>query len=423
MKKNISSINLYTIVVWGLTLLGFGLIVYRFIYGIGAVTNLSDDVPWGLWIGIDLLAGIAMAAGGFVVAGMIHLFGGHKMHALARPAILTALLGYLMFMVGLMVDLGRPWNMLQFILNGNHTSPLYEVGFCVMFYTTVLFLEFLPIAFDKFKMDRARTIWYEFSPWLIVVMMSVFMYGMTLKVSWSLIMAAILIFWEVCMRIGVMPRDKQMPILMIMAGVIFSSLHQSSLGAIYLMFPHDLHILWYSPILPILFLLSAVMVGPCMVIFEALTSEKLTGHAPKLELLITLSKVMPLLLIAYIALKFGDLLFRGVIVEVFSASNQAISWWFEMLLGSIIPLFLFLNPTYTKKKEGLLMASSLVVIGLIWNRVNVSIVGIQVGARWGTYIPSWAEAFITIGIFAGGLLVFAAISKNFPVAEESSVHS
>ncbi len=412
MKKSVSKKSLYSAFVWVLALLGGGLIVYRFIYGIGAVSNLSDEFPWGLWIGVDILAGVALAAGGFVVAGAVHLFGKKELHSLSRPAILTALLGYMMFMVGLLVDLGRPWNVFEFIFNGNHDSPLYEVGLCVMFYTVVLILEVMPMVFERFKMEGARDTWYSLTPWVITLMVTLFIYAMSHNMIWSLILAGIFIFWEVCMRINLMPRDKQMPILMILAGVIFSTLHQSSLGTIYLMMPHDLHVLWYSPWLPILFLMSAILVGPAMVVFESLSSEKVTGHEPDMGALISLSKAMPFLLTVYMVLKFSDLFFRGDIVQAFIVNNQSISWWMEMIVGVFLPLILYLHPTYCSQKGGLLLTSSLVVTGLIWNRINVSIVGIQVGSRWGTYYPHWNEIFITIGIFAAGLLVFKALSNQ-----------
>jgi len=128
------------------------LICYRFINGLGAVTNLTDQYPWGLWVSIDILAGIALASGGFVIAGAIHFFGGHKFDQLYRVSLLTALLGYILFLIGLIVDLGRPWNILHVILSGNKIAPLYEISWCVMFYTFVLILEFLPILFEKRKM-------------------------------------------------------------------------------------------------------------------------------------------------------------------------------------------------------------------------------------------------------------------------------
>src|SRR3989339_1854798 len=151
-------------IVWSLAIFGIVLVIYRYAIGLGGVTNLSDGYPWGLWIGFDILAGIALAAGGFVMAGTVHLFGGHKYHALSKPAILTALLGYLLFIFGLFFDLGRPWNLWRAIYSWNHASPMFEVAWCVMLYTTVLILEFMPIVLEKFKLDKWLILWKNFVP-------------------------------------------------------------------------------------------------------------------------------------------------------------------------------------------------------------------------------------------------------------------
>src|SRR3989338_9061347 len=146
-------------VIWFLAVLGLVLIVYRFVMGLGAVTNLSDGYPWGIWIGLDILAGIALAAGGFVMAGTVYLLGGQRFHVMARTAVLTAFLGYLLFIFGLIVDLGRPWNIWKPVFNWQHESPMFEVSWCVMLYTFVLFLEMLPSVFERYRLEKLHSLW------------------------------------------------------------------------------------------------------------------------------------------------------------------------------------------------------------------------------------------------------------------------
>jgi len=210
---------------WILAILGLVLIGYRFVNGLGAVTNLSDGYPWGLWIGVDILAGIALAAGGFVIAGIVHIFGGERFHALAKPAITTAFLGYLLFIFGLTVDLGRPWNLWRAIFHWNHLSPMFEVAWCVMLYTFVLFLEFLPSFFERFKMEGLMSFWRAVVPWLIVALLGLFTLAMTDSTGWTIAVVVILVFWEIMMRTGAAQRKHQMPVLLIMAGVMFSTMY------------------------------------------------------------------------------------------------------------------------------------------------------------------------------------------------------
>lgn len=419
-KNFFSSLSFGGKIVWFFAIFGIILVLYRYAAGLGAATNLSDGYPWGLWIGFDILAGIALAAGGFVMAGTVHLFGGHKYHALSRPAILTALLGYLLFIFGLFFDLGRPWNLWRAIYSWNHASPMFEVAWCVMLYTTVLILEFMPIVFEKFKLNKLYDLWKKFVPWLIIFMLGMFTLAMSYSLAWALAMVAILLVWEICMRAGWMPRDKQMPILLIMAGVIFSTMHQSSLGSIFLLAPTKLHILWYTPILPILFLLSAIMVAPAMVTFESLMSEKILKHKARFDLLSDLAGWMPYLLSLYLLIKIADLLGRNVALQTFTMSPQTISWWLEITIGVIFPLILFLSPEIIKTKSGLLWASTLVIIGLIWNRINVAIVGVIV-EKWETYYPYWIELFISIGVVSIGLIVFKWAVENLPIYEHDKL--
>lgn len=420
MKNYLSRLSTGGKIVWFLAIFGLVLIAFRFAMGLGAVTNLNDGYPWGLWIGFDILAGIALAAGGFVMAGIVHLFGNHKYHALSRPAILTALLGYLLFIFGLFFDLGRPWNLWRAIYSWNHTSPMFEVAWCVMLYTTVLILEFMPVIFEKYKFDKLLALWKSLVPWVIIIMLGMFTLAMSYSFVWAFIVAAILLVWELSMRMGWMPRDKQMPILLIMAGVMFSTMHQSSLGTLFLLAPLKLHILWYTPVIPLFFLLSAIMAAPAMITFESLVSEKILKHKSRFDLLSNIAKWMPYLLGFYLLFKAGDIISRDAVFAMFTFNAQSLSWWLEILIGVVIPLLLYLTPNIIKTKNGLLWASTLVIIGLVWNRINVAIVGINVD-KWETYYPLWTELFITIGVVSMGLIIFQWAVENLPVYEDKTV--
>ncbi len=405
------------VILWLLALFGLVLIVYRFGAGLGAVTNLNDGYPWGLWIGVDVLAGIALAAGGFFLAGICHLFGGKKFHALARASITTAFLGYLLFIFALLIDLGRPWNLWRAIFNWNHDSPMFEVAWCVMLYTFVLLLEFLPIMFEKYTWAGFKKLWDALVPWVIIIIMGLFTFAMTDSVGWTVTIAVVLLVWEVAMRTGLMPRDKQMPILLIMAGVMYSTMHQSSLGTLFTLAPHCLHPLWYSPWLPLFFFLSAVMVAPAMVIFEGILSEKAFRLPSHFNLLSSIGRFMPYVLGIYLVVKVVELISRGTALAAFEPTTQAFSWWLEIAVGVLLPMALFLSPSVLQSRAGLFWGSLLVVAGLIWNRLNVAVVGID-KPGWETYYPHWMEIFITLGVFAIGLLVFRWAMLNLPIAQE-----
>jgi formate dehydrogenase iron-sulfur subunit len=395
--------------------LGVVLIAYRFAFGLGAATNLTDGYPWGFWIAIDVLVGIALAGGGFVLAGVVHLFGGRRFHPLARPAILTALLGYVLFISALTVDLGRPWNIWKALYSWNHASPMFEVAWCVMFYTTVLTLEFVPAVLERLRLERLHQWWYRLTPFAVMAMLTMFAFAMTDSVPWTLAVLAILGGWEAAMRAGFMPRDTQMPLLLIMAGVILSTLHQSSLGTLFLIMD-KVHPLWYTPILPLEFFLSAVMVGPAMVIVEALLSARVRQREPELPLLGALGHAMPYLIGSYLVVRVFDLLFRGAVLHAVTLSLESGWWWLEtgLLLTALV---LFATPERAAERRGLLRAAALTVGALVVHRTGVALIGMNV-PEYDAYVPAWQEVAITAGIASLGLLAFRLATEYLPIYEE-----
>ena len=400
-----------------LVVLGIVLAIYRFATGLASVTNLNQGYPWGLWIGFDILAGIALAAGGFVIAAVVHIFGGEKYHPLVRPAILTAFLGYLMFIGGLLIDLGRPWMIWDMIIFHHHESPMFEVGWCVMLYTTVLFLEFLPVLFERYKMSGAIRAWMNLMPLVAIILLVMFAWFLTHSGTWTVIIAAVLVIFELAVRGGAIRRDVKVPTLLIMAGIIFSTLHQSSLGTLFLMVPHKLSMIWYSPTLPVMFFVSAVMAGLAMIIVESTLSSKFFGRGLELNLLQGIGKGLSWLILIYLAFRGIDLVVRGVGAEVLVMTPQSIAFWIEVVLGLLIPLAILLTPEGIASGRGLFWAGLMVVVGLIVNRLNVAVTGIS-GGYWPTYYPAWSEIAISVGIVSLGILVYLTLCRNFPIFEE-----
>src|SRR5579862_1017465 len=237
----------------------------RFFRGLGASTNLSDQFPWGLWVGFDVMCGVMLAAGGFTLTAAVEIFNIKRFHSIIRPTILTAFLGYVLVCAALMYDLGLPWNIWHPLIMRNPHSVMFEVAYCVMFYTTVLALEYSPIVLERFNMQKP------------------------LKVVRTIL------------------------IPLVIFGVILSTLHQSSLGTLYLIVPEKLHPFWYSPLLPLFFFLSAIAVGLAMTIFESSLSSKHFGLQLELPVLQELGRVLVVVLGVYAILRFEDLANRGVL--------------------------------------------------------------------------------------------------------------
>jgi len=407
-------------VLWGLLVIGVVLTLKRFLFGLGSTTNLNDSYPWGFWIGFDILTGIALAAGGFTLTAAIYIWGNKKYHALARPAILTALLGYIFFVIALFIDLGRGIVMWRMFLpwNWQHESVMFEVGWCVATYSTILIFEFLPSVLERFKRQDLMGLWEKLTPMVVIVLITLFTYAMTSSVRWAAAIFVITGLFELLQTIGVVPRSRPVPILLIMAGVLLSCLHQSSLGSLFLIVPHKLSALWHTPLLPIEFLLSAIMVGPAMVIFEGIVSARIFRREPELELLSGLAKAIPILISVYLVVRVVDVAVRGAVFMAFALNPQAVMFWVELVIGSALPLALLATPEVARTERGLFWGSLLTVAGVLIHRLNVSVIGIQ-AHTWQSYSPAASEYLISLGVVAGGLLAFRFIVRNFPVYEKS----
>lgn len=367
---------------WGLLVLiaiGAGCGLYRFLFGLAASTNLSQEYPWGIWIVADV-SFIALAAGGFTTAAVAHVFHRQQYHVLVRPALITALLGYTFACLALAADLGKYYNIWHPILpsmwQGN--SALFEVGMCVMCYMLVLYVEFVPVFCERFMGDQHR-------PMLAG--------GCTLihRVSGKVMF------------------------VFIVAGVAISCLHQSSLGHVMVLVPSKLHPLWHTPILAWLFLFSAITVGFPTVIFVSICGAWALKLRPPMRVLGSLAKCIPVLAGAYLAFKVGDMLIRRSYLHLDAGSRQGSTFLVEMVVGLLIPTVMLVFRRVRSSPRWLAVACLLVMFGVILNRANVYWIGYRPPFADTVYTPSFVEWGLTIGLVAGLILMWRAIAIYFPV--------
>jgi len=346
----------------------------RFLRGLGPSTNLNDQFPWGIWISFDVLCGVMLAAGGFTLTAAVHILNIKRLHPIVRPTILTAFLGYVLVCVALLFDLGKPYNIWHPLIMRNPHSVMFEVAYCVMLYTTVLALEFSPIVLEHFNLQKP------------------------LKV----------------VRAVLIP--------LVIGGVILSTLHQSSLGTMYLIMPEKLHPFWYTPLLPAFFFLSAIAVGLAMTIFESSMSAKHFGRQLELPIIQELGRVLLVVLSVYGILRFEDLLHRGVLKMLLKPGYETYLFWLELTLALIIPLALLMQRKIRNSPGGLYVTAVLVVLGFITNRLNVSITGLE-GSAGLHYVPKWTELSITAAIIAAGFALFGLAAKYLPIFPAEAEHA
>jgi Ni/Fe-hydrogenase subunit HybB-like protein len=347
-------------------ILGLGVImaVIRLIFGLGATTNLNDAYPWGLWISFDVLSGVALAAGGFTMAAAIYIFNLKKFEPLLRPAKLSAFIGYLIFIVGLFFDLGQPWRIWHPMVMWNPHSVLFEVSWCVMLYTAVLGVDIFIMALERWG-----------------------------KHSW----------------VGFL---RNLYLVLVVAGVMLSTLHQSSLGALYLLLPEKMSDLWASRAIGPLFFTSAVVAGMSVVILESLISSWAYKRQAEVKLLGSFAKGLGIGLLVYFAMKVTDLYARGA--TVWAADAPHFFFYLELFGTVALPGLLLTFKDVRNSAKGLYWAAGLAAFGVVLNRFNVSLTSYG-GYRTFSYFPSFAEIIITLALIAGGILIFDWGTRYLPV--------
>jgi Ni/Fe-hydrogenase subunit HybB-like protein len=367
----------FNIIAGSLIILGLWLSFLRFTGGLGAVTNLDNNNAWGFWIGFDLLCGVALAAGGYTTAATVEIFGLKKFHAALRPALLTAFLGYSMVVVALLYDVGRPWRLpYPFVISPGPTSVLFEVGACVMLYLIVLFLEFTPMGLEWLGAKKLRR---------VLVRMTL---GLTIF------------------------------------GVVLSTMHQSSLGALFLIAPWKLHPLWYSSYLPVFFFVSSIAAGLSMVVFEGTLAHRAFSDVmddehkqAENDVVLGFGKGAAFVLAAY----FGIKLFGVALDDNWHllATNYGLWFLLEMIGFVLLPCFLYLVGVRDRNVRLIRWTAALTVLGIILNRLNICLIAfnwhLPVEER---YFPSWMEIGISVFVVTVGVVAYRFIVTRMPVFYE-----
>ncbi len=358
-------------------LVGLVLTFLRFTRGLGTVSNLSNNQPWGFWIGFDLLTGVALAAGGYVTGAAVYIFGNEKYHSAVRPAVLTGFLGYAMVVFALLYDVGRPWRLpYPFFVSQGVTSVMFEVGACVALYLTVLFLEISPVGLEWLGLKKTR--------------------NLAVKLT----------------------------VLLTILGVILSTLHQSSLGALFLIAPSKLHPLWYSNYLPVFFFISSITAGLSMVIFEGSLSQRAYGEKmdakhlkEKDDVALGFGKAAAIVLFGYFAIKVVGIAAGNHWNLLFTPYGL----WFqvEMIGFVMLPCFLYSIGVRDKNLKLIKFAAGLTVFGIVLNRLNISLIAFNYRLPLSErYFPHWMEIGISVFIVTIGISVYRFIVTKMPVFYE-----
>ena len=359
------------LVLWTICGVYFAVAVCRFTLGLGAVSALSDETPWGLWVGFDVMGGVALAAGGFVVTAIFYILKNDEFKPIVRPAVLTAFLGYAAVAIGLMHDIGLPWNIWHPMVYWQHHSALFEVAWCVMLYLTVLALEFLPVPLESIG------------------------------------------YFAGLRKFLVKNR-----LILVTLGIMLSTLHQSSLGTLFVIMPHRLHPLWYSPILPVLFFVSAIALGLMMVAVESLVTHYLYRRESEIHLLSRLCGWAACVLGGWLIVRLLDLGIRGDLPALLDGTWY--SKWFlvEIAISALVPIVLFTHPRTRGTYAGVGIGAFCGVFGVVLNRINVGGIAMLRTEGSGLYIPTWTEVAISAGVVSGAILVFLYLTEHFNVWQD-----
>ncbi len=364
-------------VMTALALLAGGLILWRFLVGLGQTTALNDGYAWGLWIAFDVVTGSALACGGYALALLVYIINRGEYHPLVRPALVTSAFGYTMAGFSVMIDLGRPWlaYKLPFFWHWNLRSVLLEVALCIMTYTVVLWIELSP-AF----LERAR---HSSIPWVRQV------------------------------GNGWLPFMRKSLVWVVAFGVLLPTMHQSGLGTLLLLSGPRLHPLWNTVMLPLLFLSSCIAMGFAVVVMESALSARLLGRRPETEMLAGLGSVMRPVLYVYLGIRLVDLIMRKQIDRLFAFDSYSIMALIEFALF-IGALALLRQERQRRNMRTLFRAAMLLLLGGALYRFDVFLVAFSPGANW-SYFPSVTEILVSVGLVAAEVVGYILLIKRFPI--------
>lgn len=354
------------------------MVVARFVVGIGPFSNMTDVFPWGTWKVFNVIVLTALASGGYALAFVTYVLNKGRYHPIVRHGLLTSAVGYTMGGISLMVDIGRPWNIYRvfvFYNEWNLDSVLLEVAVCVTLYLAVLWIELSPAFMEQWRKNghpKLAAFSEKFLPQL----------------------------------------EKAMPWL-IGLGILLPTMHQSSLGSLYLLAGHKVHELWYTPMIPLLFLLSCWVLGYAMVIGTYILFSRRYGRPTYDSVLTKLAHFMAYVILIYGVLRIGDLVWRGMVGEMFSGSWQSLLVWTELLLV-MIPAVMMLKPAFREKPSNLFRSAFFILIGGGMYRMDAGWLGYD-GGVGAVYFPSVAETIMTVGLIGLQGVIYLYIVKQFPV--------
>ena len=358
-------------------LLGLVLIVLRFTKGLGATTNLSQEFPWGIWIGFDVVTGVAFAAGAYIVTFMVYVLRMDKYHSIVRATVLNGFLAYVFYAGALTLDLGRPWKIINPIIGNSFgvSSVLFLVAWHFLLYMMAQFIEFSPAVAEWLGLKKLR------------------------KILGSLTVGAVIF------------------------GICLSMLHQSGLGALFLLAPAKIHPLWYTEYIPVLFIVSSVFAGMSIVIIEGTISHRAfshlistKNHAEHMDIMVGLSRLAAAALFVYFFMK--------ILVLVHSMQFHLLMtpmgylYLVEVIGFVVLPFLIFVTGAKNRNRKLLLSGAIISAVGIILNRLNVSVIAF----KWyvpGHYVPSWIEIVITLAVVFGEIWAFRWVANRMPVFSES----
>lgn len=400
-----------------LGLIAFGVIslLVRFAMGLGGSTNLSNTYPWGLWILFDLVW-IAVAAGAFATAGIIYVFQRKDLYSMGRSAVLMGFLSYSFVMVTLLADLGLPWNSYQLALQSPDHSAMFEVSWCVGLYVTILLLEFLPVPFERWGLQTAMEVWRKWSGAYVAFALTLFVYLLSRNLIYAALTAVIFSLLAWAFR----AKDKKPePIMLAIAAVTLSTMHQSSLGSLFLLMPDKLAPQWWSPAMPISFFLSSIAAGTALVILIEMWIAKAWNRQLRISQLEAMGKITFWALVVYLVFRLTDMALRGQFSGAFSGRLGAL-FATEIVLGGIVPLVLLASTSLRTRPRLLCVAAFLTTMGIIFNRVNVVLLAMNLkgpmpqGAPE-TYLPTVFEWGISVGLIAATIFLFGLGARLMPI--------
>jgi Ni/Fe-hydrogenase subunit HybB-like protein len=357
-----TTVTLALLVAIAVVILGF-----RFVYGMGAVSNISDGQTWGIWVVYDVMIGSALACGGYVMAMLVYILNKGEYHPLVRPALLASLFGYTLAGLSAAIDLGRYWNFWHVFWPGyaQVNSVMLEVALCVSAYIVVMWIEFAPAIFEKFGMHVARH------------------------------------------------KLEKVLFAFIALGIVLPTMHQSSLGSMLIVFGQHVHPLWQTGMIPLLFLMTAVTTGFAVAVFESCLAASGFKRTLEMSLLHKLAKLMTWTVLAYVVIRFADLIVRGALGSAFAPGMQAFMFWIEMATF-IVPVILLWKESAQNEPAKLFVAACLLMAGAFLLRINAYFVGYETAPGW-SYFPSVPEIMVTVGIIALEILGYIVLVRTLPI--------